>query len=203
MSALVGLAVLVISFPIQGVIVRTLFVQRKKGVVLTDKRVRLTSEVGTRFQCTEQEQEHLSPRRSCKAFDSWSSMHGKGFTLRRSVIIESGNYGLLESWRKEDHRKSPVTLDSTNKQVLSSDNDFCNHYSTYCRRYSFVCEYPNIFTPCCRIADKSGQITYALLGHPLTPGTIFSSLQLFNVSFPACVVYLIQFTVSPRSLGCH
>lgn len=44
-SALVGLGVLIIGFPIQFLLVRAMFVQRKKGVKLTDSRVRLTTEV--------------------------------------------------------------------------------------------------------------------------------------------------------------
>lgn len=44
-SALVGLAVLVLGFPVQFLLVKMMFAQRKKGVVLTDQRVRLTTEV--------------------------------------------------------------------------------------------------------------------------------------------------------------
>ncbi|KAI8970550.1 multidrug resistance-associated ABC transporter [Trametes punicea] len=44
-SALVGLAVLVIGFPIQFALARVMLNQRKKGVVLTDQRVRMTTEV--------------------------------------------------------------------------------------------------------------------------------------------------------------
>ncbi|PFH48819.1 hypothetical protein AMATHDRAFT_64587 [Amanita thiersii Skay4041] len=44
-SALVGLGVLLFGFPIQFVLVRIMFNQRMKGVKITDKRVRLTSEV--------------------------------------------------------------------------------------------------------------------------------------------------------------
>jgi hypothetical protein len=44
-SALVGFAVLIFSFPVTGVIVMAMFKLRKKGVDLTDKRVRLASEV--------------------------------------------------------------------------------------------------------------------------------------------------------------
>ncbi|CAL1711021.1 unnamed protein product [Somion occarium] len=44
-SALVGLGVLIFAFPIQLVLVRTMFRQRKKGVKITDSRVRLTTEV--------------------------------------------------------------------------------------------------------------------------------------------------------------
>ena len=44
-SALVGLGVLILGFPLQVVLVRVMFNQRKKGVKLTDKRVRLTTEV--------------------------------------------------------------------------------------------------------------------------------------------------------------
>ncbi|KAI0826665.1 multidrug resistance-associated ABC transporter [Trametes gibbosa] len=44
-SALVGLAVLLIGFPIQFILARVMFAQRKKGVVLTDSRVRMTTEV--------------------------------------------------------------------------------------------------------------------------------------------------------------
>ncbi|KAF9269804.1 multidrug resistance-associated ABC transporter [Marasmius fiardii PR-910] len=44
-SALVGLGVLILGLPIQFFLVRILFVQRKKGVKITDSRVRLTNEV--------------------------------------------------------------------------------------------------------------------------------------------------------------
>lgn len=44
-SALVGLGVLVIGFPIQIVLVKIMFTQRTKGVKFTDRRVRLTTEV--------------------------------------------------------------------------------------------------------------------------------------------------------------
>ncbi|KAG6830985.1 hypothetical protein H0H92_013457 [Tricholoma furcatifolium] len=44
-SALVGLGALLLAFPIQLVLVKILFAQRKKAVVFTDKRIRLTTEV--------------------------------------------------------------------------------------------------------------------------------------------------------------
>ncbi|KIM43822.1 hypothetical protein M413DRAFT_434825 [Hebeloma cylindrosporum] len=44
-SALVGLGVLILGFPIQIFLVKVMFTQRKKGVKITDKRVRLTTEV--------------------------------------------------------------------------------------------------------------------------------------------------------------
>ncbi|KAI0795014.1 multidrug resistance-associated ABC transporter [Abortiporus biennis] len=44
-SALVGLGVLLLGFPLQMLLVRTMFGQRKKGVKITDSRVRLTTEV--------------------------------------------------------------------------------------------------------------------------------------------------------------
>ncbi|KAJ7054729.1 multidrug resistance-associated ABC transporter [Mycena amicta] len=44
-SALVGLGVLLLGFPLQVILVRIMFTQRKKGVKITDKRVRLTNEV--------------------------------------------------------------------------------------------------------------------------------------------------------------
>ncbi|KAJ7148941.1 multidrug resistance-associated ABC transporter [Mycena crocata] len=44
-SALVGLGVLVLGFPLQMVLVRVMFTQRKKGVKFTDTRVRLSNEV--------------------------------------------------------------------------------------------------------------------------------------------------------------
>ncbi|EIW55759.1 multidrug resistance-associated ABC transporter [Trametes versicolor FP-101664 SS1] len=44
-SALVGLAVLIIGFPAQFMLAKIMFAQRKKGVVLTDQRVRMTTEV--------------------------------------------------------------------------------------------------------------------------------------------------------------
>jgi len=44
-SALVGLGVMIVGFPLQGFLVKVMFSQRKKGVVFTDKRVRLTTEV--------------------------------------------------------------------------------------------------------------------------------------------------------------
>ncbi|KAI0700341.1 multidrug resistance-associated ABC transporter [Cytidiella melzeri] len=44
-SALVGLGVLILGFPFQFILVRTMFAQRKKMVKITDQRVRLTTEV--------------------------------------------------------------------------------------------------------------------------------------------------------------
>ncbi|KIP09393.1 hypothetical protein PHLGIDRAFT_534837 [Phlebiopsis gigantea 11061_1 CR5-6] len=44
-SALVGLGVLIFGFPLQMIFVKMMFKQRKKGVVITDQRVRLTTEV--------------------------------------------------------------------------------------------------------------------------------------------------------------
>ncbi|KAK7052301.1 multidrug resistance-associated ABC transporter protein [Favolaschia claudopus] len=44
-SALVGLGVLILGFPLQIVLVRIMFNQRKKGVKITDTRVRLSNEV--------------------------------------------------------------------------------------------------------------------------------------------------------------
>ncbi|KAI0746725.1 multidrug resistance-associated ABC transporter [Daedaleopsis nitida] len=44
-SALVGLAVLIIGFPIQMLLAKTMLNQRKKGVVFTDQRVRISTEV--------------------------------------------------------------------------------------------------------------------------------------------------------------
>ncbi|KAF9447357.1 multidrug resistance-associated ABC transporter [Macrolepiota fuliginosa MF-IS2] len=44
-SALVGLGVLLLTFPIQFILVKVMFSQRKKGVKITDTRIRLTTEV--------------------------------------------------------------------------------------------------------------------------------------------------------------
>ncbi|KAJ7036806.1 multidrug resistance-associated ABC transporter [Mycena alexandri] len=44
-SALVGLGVLLIGFPLQTLLVKVMFTQRKKGVKITDTRVRLSNEV--------------------------------------------------------------------------------------------------------------------------------------------------------------
>jgi len=44
-SALVGLGVLILGFPVQMICVAVMFKQRKKAVVLTDKRVRTITEV--------------------------------------------------------------------------------------------------------------------------------------------------------------
>ncbi|GJJ12903.1 hypothetical protein Clacol_007149 [Clathrus columnatus] len=44
-SALVGLGVLLIGFPLQGIFVKILIVQRTKGVGITDQRMRITTEV--------------------------------------------------------------------------------------------------------------------------------------------------------------
>ncbi|KAI1798260.1 multidrug resistance-associated ABC transporter [Ganoderma leucocontextum] len=44
-SALVGFAILLMGAPIEFILARVMFTQRKKGVVLTDQRVRMTSEV--------------------------------------------------------------------------------------------------------------------------------------------------------------
>ncbi|THG96760.1 hypothetical protein EW026_g5132 [Hermanssonia centrifuga] len=44
-SALVGLGVLILGFPLQFFFIKMMFSQRKKGVQITDQRVRLTTEV--------------------------------------------------------------------------------------------------------------------------------------------------------------
>jgi ATP-binding cassette, subfamily C (CFTR/MRP), member 1 len=44
-SALVSVAILVLGFPLQGLIVRFMFKARKKGIQITDSRVRLLQEV--------------------------------------------------------------------------------------------------------------------------------------------------------------
>ncbi|KAF5390987.1 hypothetical protein D9757_004049 [Collybiopsis confluens] len=44
-SALVGLGVMILGFPIQFILVRIMYQNRQKGVKLTDNRVRLTTEV--------------------------------------------------------------------------------------------------------------------------------------------------------------
>ena len=44
-SALVGLGVLILGFPLQFVLVRLMIRSRQKGVQITDGRVRLTTEV--------------------------------------------------------------------------------------------------------------------------------------------------------------
>lgn len=44
-SALVGLGVLVLAFPLQIGLVKIMFSQRKKAVGVTDLRIRLTTEV--------------------------------------------------------------------------------------------------------------------------------------------------------------
>ncbi|PPQ81812.1 hypothetical protein CVT25_013648 [Psilocybe cyanescens] len=44
-SALVGFGVLLFGFPLQFILVKVMFTQRKKGVKITDKRQRLTTEV--------------------------------------------------------------------------------------------------------------------------------------------------------------
>lgn len=44
-SGLVALAVLVIGFPMQGLMVKLMIGQRRKGVRITDSRSRLTQEV--------------------------------------------------------------------------------------------------------------------------------------------------------------
>ncbi|KAE9399630.1 multidrug resistance-associated ABC transporter [Gymnopus androsaceus JB14] len=44
-SALVGLGVLILGFPLQFILVRIMFMNRRKGVKVTDSRIRLTTEV--------------------------------------------------------------------------------------------------------------------------------------------------------------
>jgi ATP-binding cassette, subfamily C (CFTR/MRP), member 1 len=44
-SGLVGLGVLIVGFPLQGMLVKVMFSQRKKGVKITDQRQRETGEV--------------------------------------------------------------------------------------------------------------------------------------------------------------
>ncbi|KAI0635122.1 multidrug resistance-associated ABC transporter [Trametes polyzona] len=89
-SALVGLAVLLIGFPLQLSLAKVMFGQRKKGVVLTDQRVRMTTEV-------------LSGIRLLKYY-AWEQFYARQVdvlrerevrTLRRLVAARSTLIGLV------------------------------------------------------------------------------------------------------------
>ncbi|KAF8880183.1 multidrug resistance-associated ABC transporter [Infundibulicybe gibba] len=84
-SALVGLGVLLFGFPIQALLVGVMFNQRKKGVGITDTRVRLTTEV-------------LQGIRLIK-FYAWEEFYASRIgklreqeiaTIRKSTIAQSG-----------------------------------------------------------------------------------------------------------------
>ncbi|KAF5310093.1 hypothetical protein D9619_010353 [Psilocybe cf. subviscida] len=125
-SALVGLGVLILGFPIQVILVRVMFTQRKKGVALTDKRVRLTTEV-------------LQGIRLIK-FYAWEEFY-------------SYQVGQLRGREIKTIRKSAVARSMLIAVVT--------------------------FIPI--LASILSFITYALSGHELNVGIIFSSLQLFNI----------------------
>ncbi|KZT33501.1 multidrug resistance-associated ABC transporter [Sistotremastrum suecicum HHB10207 ss-3] len=125
-SALVGLGVLVFGFPIQGMLVKLMFGQRKKGVKFTDQRVRLSTEV-------------LQGIRLLRYY-AWEAFYADKITRVRKREIDTikisalARAGLISS----------VNLIPIMASILSF-------------------------------------ITYALTGHTLTAGVIFSSLQLFNI----------------------
>ncbi|KDQ52618.1 hypothetical protein JAAARDRAFT_40221 [Jaapia argillacea MUCL 33604] len=74
-SALVGLGVLLLGFPIQLVLVQILFAQSKKGIKITDRRVRLTNEV-------------LQGVRLIK-FYSWEAFFGHRIASLRGAEVET------------------------------------------------------------------------------------------------------------------
>ncbi|PPQ74022.1 hypothetical protein CVT26_006961 [Gymnopilus dilepis] len=125
-SALVGLGVMLFGFPLQFFLVRVMFTQRKKGVKITDRRIRLTTEV-------------LLGIRLIK-FYAWEDFYVQQISgLRKSEI------GAV--------RKASIAR-------------------------SFLIALV-VFIPV--LASVLSFITYALSGHSLDVGIIFSSLQLFNI----------------------
>lgn len=72
-SALVSVGVLVLGFPVQGIIVKFMFAARKKGIKITDGRVRLLQEV-----CLMKRTIHILILcfRSCREFVLLKSMLG-------------------------------------------------------------------------------------------------------------------------------
>ncbi|KAF9472565.1 multidrug resistance-associated ABC transporter [Pholiota conissans] len=125
-SALVGLGVLILGFPIQIFLVKIMFTQRKKGVKITDKRVRLTTEV-------------LQGIRLIKYY-AWEEFYVYQIGEMRGREVKA--------IRKAAVARSFLIATVTFIPIAASVLSF---------------------------------ITYALSGHDLNIGIIFSSLQLFNI----------------------
>ncbi|EJD45474.1 cadmium ion transporter [Auricularia subglabra TFB-10046 SS5] len=142
-SALVGLGMLIITAPIQSVLVALYFKAVRKNLFVTDQRVRLMQEV-------------LQGIRSVKMY-AWEDFFGHKISTFRQREI-----GLI--------RRSAIMMALT-MGVMTL-----------------------IPILCCTMTF----ITYSLTGHPLTPATIFSALQLFNIlrmpliMFPASISVLAQ-----------
>ncbi|KIM43746.1 hypothetical protein M413DRAFT_443652 [Hebeloma cylindrosporum] len=84
-SALVGLAVIVLSMPLQFILITIMFTQSKKGVKITDKRVRLTTEV-------------LQGIRLIKAY-GWEAFYTRQITaLRGQEIRRIRKSSVAASW---------------------------------------------------------------------------------------------------------
>ncbi|KAJ7284398.1 multidrug resistance-associated ABC transporter [Mycena rebaudengoi] len=84
-SGLVGLGVLLLGFPLQYILVRIMFLQRSKGVEITDSRVRLTNEV-------------LQGIRLIKYY-AWEDFYTHQIgTLRQREIATVRNMGLARSF---------------------------------------------------------------------------------------------------------
>ncbi|KAJ7100917.1 multidrug resistance-associated ABC transporter [Mycena belliarum] len=90
-SALVGLGVLILGFPLQAVLVQIMFSQRNEGVKITDKRVRLSTEV-------------LQGIRLIKYY-AWERFYaqqigrlreGEIATIRNSAVARAGLFALVE-----------------------------------------------------------------------------------------------------------
>ncbi|KZS90158.1 multidrug resistance-associated ABC transporter [Sistotremastrum niveocremeum HHB9708] len=141
-SALVGLGVLVFGFPVQAMLVRLMFAQRKKGVKLTDRRVRLSTEVL------------------------------QGIRLLKYYAWEAFYADKIAGVRKSEINTIKITAFARALMI------------------SFV-----TFIPI--MASILSFITYALTGHKLTTGVIFSSLQLFNIiRMPLAFIPLVFSTCS-------
>ncbi|KAF8578287.1 multidrug resistance-associated ABC transporter [Ramaria rubella] len=125
-SALVGFGVLLLGFPIQALFVRVIYEQRKKGVKITDQRMRMTTEL-------------LQGMRLIKLY-AWEMFYADKIGALREAEVRC----IRTSALARAGLISLVTVISIVASVLSF-------------------------------------ITYALIGHSLTPDIIFSSLQFLNI----------------------
>ena len=87
------------GFPLQLMLVKMMFMQRKKGVVLTDQRVRMTTEV-IWFARNVDKCSTLLLSRFCRASVLSSSMLGRLFMHTKLVPYVNANSELSVAWRK-------------------------------------------------------------------------------------------------------
>ena len=94
--------VLLLAFPIQIFLVKVMFTQRKKGVKITDKRIRLTTEVCLIHFLFVNKPDHFAPYFRCfRASGSSNSTVGKTFTLIRLDGLEKARlrpFGKLRTY---------------------------------------------------------------------------------------------------------